>query len=123
MAAQADGRIVRPRQEPDGELTPTVTFLDQLLAKDTAEEPPMRDTTGNLVEVRVREPWNMHLLTADGTNNAAPEAEAMTAPPEPVLAKLSPTRVELLVEGKVRWSVERSKKSYFAALPRPTSTA
>jgi hypothetical protein len=55
MAAQADGRIIKPRPEPDGELTPVVTFLDQLLAKDTAVEPPMRDATGNLVEVRVRE--------------------------------------------------------------------
>ena len=119
MAAQADGRIVRPRPEPDGELTPVVTFLDQLLASDTAEEPPMRDATGNLVEVRVLEPWNMHLLTADGTNGEAPEAEAMTAPPEPVLVKLSPTCVGLLVERKVRWLVETPKKSYFGALPRP----
>ena len=119
MAAQADGRIVRPRPEPDGELTPVVTFLDQLLAEDTAEEPPMRDATGNLVEVRVHEPWNMHLLTADGTNGAAPEAEAMTAPPEPVLVELSATNVEMLVERKVRWLVETPKKSYFGALHRP----
>ena len=60
MAQRADGRIVRPRPEPDGELTPTVTFLDQLLAADQREEPPMRDASGNLVEVRVREPWALH---------------------------------------------------------------
>jgi hypothetical protein len=121
MAAQADGRIIRPRPEPDGELTPTVTFLDQLLASDTAEEPPMRDATGNLVELRVQEPWNMHLLTSDGTNDEAPEAEAevMKAPPEPVLVKLTPTNAEMLVERYVRWSVVKSKKSYFGALPRP----
>ena len=61
-------RIIRPRPEPDGELTPTVTFLDQILASDQREEPPMRDASGNLVEVRVREPWALHLLTSDGTN-------------------------------------------------------
>ena len=55
--ASADGRIIRPRPEPDGELLPTVTFLDQILASDLREEPPMRDASGNLVEVRVREPW------------------------------------------------------------------
>ena len=32
VASGADGRIIRPRPEPDGELTPTVTFLDQILA-------------------------------------------------------------------------------------------
>ena len=60
MSQRADGRIVRPRPEPDGELTPTVTFLDQVLAADPREEPPMRDASGNLVEVRVREPWALH---------------------------------------------------------------
>ena len=32
----------------------------------------MRDASGNLVEVRVREPWALHLLTSDGTNDDAP---------------------------------------------------
>jgi hypothetical protein len=58
IAACADGRIIRPRPERDGELTPTVSFLDELLAKIPGAEPPMRDAMGNLVEVRVREPWD-----------------------------------------------------------------
>jgi hypothetical protein len=53
-----DGRMVRPRPEPDGELTPIVMFLDQIFA-DGRDEPPMRNASGNLVEVRVREPWAM----------------------------------------------------------------
>jgi hypothetical protein len=63
MSQRADDRIVRPRPEPDGELTPTVTFLDQVLGADPQEEPPMRDASGNLVDVRVREPWALHSLT------------------------------------------------------------
>jgi hypothetical protein len=118
IAAHADGRIIRPRPEPDGELTPTVTLLDELLARDPSEEPPMRDATGNLV-VRVREPWNMHLLTSDGTNDAARETEVMKAPPELVLVKLTPTHVEMLLEHYVRWLVEKPRKApYFGALPR-----
>ena len=119
MAPGADGRIVRPRPEPDGELTPIVTFLDQLLAADRREEPPMRDASGNLVEVRVREPWALHLLTSDGTNDTADDIEAMKAPAEPVLVRLTPVCVEMLVERYVRWIVTKENKSYFGALPRP----
>jgi len=71
MASGGDGRLIRPRPEFDGELLPTTKFLDEVLASDQREEPPMRDASGNLVEVRVQEPWALHLLTADGTNAGA----------------------------------------------------
>jgi hypothetical protein len=57
MASGEDGRVIRPRPPADGELLPTTKFLDELLASDQREEPPMRDASGNLVEVRVQEPW------------------------------------------------------------------
>jgi hypothetical protein len=119
MASNADGKIVRPRPEPDAELLPTVTFLDEILASDKREEPPMRNASGNLVEVRVREPWDLHLLTADGTNAAAEDSETMNAPPEPALVQLTPIGIELLLEKYVRWSVQKQNASYFGALPRP----
>jgi hypothetical protein len=119
MAQWADGRIVRPRPEPDGELTPVVTFLDQLLAADQREEPPMRDASGNLVEVRVREPWALHLLTSDGANDAADDVETMKAPAEPGLVHLTPVGIKMLSERYVRWRVETDRKSYFATLPTP----
>jgi hypothetical protein len=119
MASNADGRIVRPRPEPDAELLPTVTLLDEILASVKCEEPPMRNASGNLVEVRVREPWDLHLLTADGTNAAAEDSETMNAPPEPALVQLTPIGIELLLEKYVRWSVEKQYTSYFGALPRP----
>jgi hypothetical protein len=121
VTSAGDGRLVRPRPEPDGELTPIVTFLDQIFAADGREEPPMRDASGNLVEVRVREPWAMHLLTSDSANaeTTADEDEAMKAPAEPGLERLSPVRVEMLVERYVRWSVTKKNNQYFGALPRP----
>ncbi len=79
----------------------------------------MRDASGNLVEVRVREPWALHLLTADGTNAAAKDSETMKAPPEPGLVQLTPTGIEMLLENYVRWDVQKKYTSYFGALPRP----
>ena len=61
----------------------------------------MRDASGNLVEVRVREPWALHLLTSDGTNcpaDAVDDTEAMKAPAEPGLVPLTPVGVEMLIE-------------------------
>jgi hypothetical protein len=53
MGLAEDGRVIRPRPPKDGELLPTTKFLDELLASDQGEEPPMRDASGNLAEVRV----------------------------------------------------------------------
>ncbi len=119
MASGDDTRIIRDRPRPDDELTPTVTFLDQLLASDPREEPPMRNASGHLVEVQVREPWALHLLTADGTNRSNEDSETMKAPAEPGLEQLTPVRVEMLLERHVRWKVETATSSYFCALPRP----
>jgi hypothetical protein len=117
-ASTADGRMIRPRPEPDGELTPVVSLVDQVLADDPREEPPMRDAGGQLVEVRVREPWSLHLLTSEGVNDAADDAEAVKAPAEPVLVQLTSTGTELLIEKYIRWLKVIREKTYYAALPR-----
>lgn len=77
----------------------------------------MRDANGDLVEVRVREPWTLHLLTADGTNAAVEDAETMKAPAEPTLTPLTPINVEMLVENYVRFIVHKKDHSYYGALP------
>lgn len=117
METKADGRIIRPRPEPDGELLPIVTFLDDVLVADQSEEPPMRNASGALVLVEVKQPWSLHTLTADSANMTSEDAEAMTAPAEPVLVELTPTGVELLLENYVRWIVYTHEGSYFGALP------
>ena len=43
LALGKDGRLIRPRPEPDEELLPMTKFLDEALASDQREEPPMRD--------------------------------------------------------------------------------
>jgi hypothetical protein len=107
----------------DGERLPTTKFLDEVLASDQREEPPMRDASGNLVEVRVTKPWALHLLTADGSNAAVEDAETMKAPAEPGLVRLTPTGVEMLVERYVCFVVEKKHVTYFGALPTPFVTA
>ena len=123
LASGGDGRLIRPRPAPDGELLPTTTFLDEVLASDQREEPPMRDASGNLVVVRVREPWALHLLTADGTNAAVEDAETMKAPAEPGLIQLTPTGVKMLVERYVCFVVKKKETSYPGALPGPFVSA
>jgi hypothetical protein len=83
----------------------------------------MRDASGNLVEVRVREPWALHLLTADGTNAEVEDAETMKAPAEPGLIQLTPTGVKMLVERYVCLVVEKKNTSYPGALPGPFVSA
>src|SRR4029077_14669134 len=117
MEASADGRIIRPRPETDGELVPIVTFLADVLAADQSEEPTMRNASGALVLVEVKQPWSLHTLTADSANMTSEDAEAMTAPAEPVLVELTPTGVELLLENYVRWIVHTHEGTYFGALP------
>lgn len=120
--SSTNSRITRPRPLPDEELLPTVTFLDALLSKDDAERPPMRDSSGNLVEIRERAPWSMHLLTSSGSNaedDANRDPEKSEAPPEPTLMRLTATGVELMVERYVGWKVGDDEDYYYGALPRP----
>jgi uncharacterized protein YheU (UPF0270 family) len=118
-ATNVEGRILRPRPDQDEELLPTVMFLDNVLARDQAEEPPMRNPEGELVEVQSRKPWSLHLLTADGTNVDGTDAEAIAAPPELALVPLTPVRVELLIERYVSWEYSRGEKARSGSLPRP----
>jgi hypothetical protein len=107
-----DGRPIHPRPALDGEVTPTVKLLDDLLKADGSSAPPMRDADGKLVAVRVRKPWNMHALASDGSSVAS------EAPEEPSLVQLTPREAEMLIEGYVRWTAPTtSGGERFVALP------
>ena len=124
LESKADGRIIRPRPEPDGELLPEVAFLDDVFANDQSEEPPMRNASGALVRVEEKEPWALHLMTSDSANAAGEEVEPMKAPAEPVLVELTTTGVELLLETYVRYTAYRKHVGYYyAALPTPFTKA
>ncbi len=118
-----DNRLTRPLPPPDGARTPVITVVDEALESDPSEEPPMRDATGNIIEVRTIAPWGLHLLTATGSNEVeTPEGDqVLPAPPEPVIVRLTPVGVGVLIERYVRFEAEGTRGSppYEAALQRP----
>jgi hypothetical protein len=123
QASLTDHRLSHPLPPPDGELTPIVKLVDETLAADPTEEPPMRDVEGNIVEVCVREPWGLHRLTATGSNaEPLPEGQQALPPaPEPGLVTLAAVNVALLIEKHLRFETQPTDKSpgYAARLQRP----
>lgn len=109
----ADGRLLALLPPPDGALTKVVEFVDETLTADKSEEPPMRDASAAIVEVRVREPWGLHQFVATGANaEPLPDGQqALPAPPEPTLTPLSATEVTLLVERYIRFETEGTAKT------------
>ena len=51
VASAGDRRLIRNRPQDDEELLPMTKFLDEVLASDQREEPPMRDASGNLEQI------------------------------------------------------------------------
>lgn len=117
--AKETGHIVRARPPKDGELLPTVMFLDDVLANDQSEEPPMRNASGALVRVEEKEPWALHMLTSGTANAVDDDMEAVKPPAEPVLIELTTTGVEMLIEKRVRWLVYTMEGGYYGTLPTP----
>lgn len=120
-----ESRPTYPLPPADAERGPIIRLVDDALAADLSEEPPMRDASGALVAVRMREPWGLHLLTATGSNaearpDAGVESEdfSQSAPPEPLIDALSAVQVGLLVEEHICFEKEATAKrpSYAAAL-------
>jgi hypothetical protein len=122
-ASIADRRLSHPLPPPDGELSPIVNLVDETLAADPSEEPPMRDANGNIIGVCIREPWGLHRLTATGSNaEPLPEGqEALPPAPEPGLVVFTAVKVALLIEEHLRFDKPPTVNSpgYAARLQRP----
>ena len=119
---EAGHRLVRPAPPPDGRRTEQVEEIDEALAANATDQPPMRDRTGALVEVRVQTTRSLHELTSQSANaEPLPEGvEPLPAPPEPLLVQLTDTEVELLIETYFSWfRFDRAQRRYDAALPSP----
>ena len=118
-----DCRLTQPLPPSNGARTPVINVVDEALASDSSEEPPIRDATGNIVEVRTVAPWGLHLLTATGSNAdpALNGKQMLPAPAEPVIARLTPVGAGMLIERYVRFETAGTGRSppYEAALQRP----
>lgn len=115
-ASASDRRPIRLRPPTNGALREEVELLDNTLAADISAVPPMRDFNGNLVEVRFQAPYDLHTLVPEGEEKTEPPAEAM-------IASLTPTGIEFLVERHVHYRIENKYQSYPACLPPPFITA
>jgi hypothetical protein len=70
------------------------------------------------------EPWALHELNSDTTNNAAPDGgDGMKAPAEPALVRLTPVAVNMVIERYIRWLVITKYKEYFGQLPKAHTDA
>ena len=79
----------------------------------------MRDATGNIIEVRTIAPWGLHLLTATGSNAARRRTvmQSLPAPPEPVIVRLTPVGVGVLIERYVRFEAKEHEVHHPTKLP------
>jgi hypothetical protein len=122
-SADTSNRLRRAAPPSDGRRTDVVEEIDQTLASDASECPPMRNRDRGLVEVRTQALHTLHTLTAHGANaEALPDGvEPLPAPPEPTLAILTATEVELLIERYFMWVKldDEGIETYPAALPSP----
>jgi hypothetical protein len=122
VTAGIDQRQHRPLPYANAELTPVITDIDQVLADDVSDYPPMRRPDGTLVELRTEAPFALHQLAATGSNNEAdPEGGLLPAPPEPMLFDLTPITTERLIEKYMAWEMYDKEGNVIgtATLPRP----
>jgi hypothetical protein len=78
------GRKRFPVPSTDTEKTKVMELLDEALAGIDAPEPPMRDISESAipVEVVLREPMNMHMLTKEGANSEEEKGHTRLPPPK-----------------------------------------
>jgi hypothetical protein len=116
-------REIRPLPPKDGEVTPVIRDIDQVLAADTGDHPPMRRPDGALVEMRTSVPFNLHQLVASGANaepDTTPEGP-LPAAPERLLVPLTAATTGLLIERFFLWEKydKNDRFLYLGALAPP----
>lgn len=86
-AERSDPRPRLPCPDADAPWLEQMQVLNDVLGTSTAAEPPMRDSDGYVVTVRLRRPSTMHALTALGANAQAPKGDLLPAPEQPLLTR------------------------------------
>ena len=107
-AGSADHRAQRQCPPMRGALSGVVADLDRILESDLSRSPPMRNTDGRLVEVRVAPPEGLHMI-AGASGPAA----------EPTIHALSATGIQMLIEKYACFLANGREGPYEAALPLP----
>jgi hypothetical protein len=115
----AERRDPRPQiQAPlaDAPWLPEMQILNDVLGKSTDIEPPMRDVSGCIVQVRIRRVPKMHLLTVRGSNQCDSEETRLPAPEQPLLTRLDEIGVAELIEHHIEYvDAETSRPVHLGA--------
>jgi hypothetical protein len=107
-------QIASPAQ--DAPWLPQMEVLNDILGKSLAAEPPMRDASGSVVQVRLRSAPDMHALTALGANDGETDQSRLPAPDHPLLTKLDEVQLSEMIEQHVDY-VDAIGRSVHLATP------
>jgi hypothetical protein len=99
----------RPRVRvppPDAPWHEQMDIINNVLGSSRADEPPMRDVDGFVVQVLTRRVPEMHLLTAASVNREAEEdgkATRLPAPEQPLLTRLNDIHLAEMIERHINY--------------------
>ena len=117
-----DGRITFPVPEDDAEMTAVMKRIDEVLCKVKDPEPPMRNSSGALCEVRTRRPLGLRLLVSQRDQAAAPE-DQLPAPAEPLISELDVDHATMAIERHIRHTRVKRHGTDNVRLPTPFARA
>ena len=113
-ATRLDPRPQVPAPAFDAPWLPQMQVVNDALAASTADEPPMRDADGHMVEVRDRQAMSLHPLTADGANEGDADETRLPAPEQPLLTRLDEAQLAELIERHVDYIDESGRSVHLA---------
>jgi hypothetical protein len=97
-----DERVVFPVPAQNAELTPVMQRIDSALSAVKGPEPPMRNSSGALCEIRTRHVAGLHTLMSrqEGDGDVV---DRIPAPAEPLLPELDVDNTLLAIEQHIRF--------------------
>jgi hypothetical protein len=104
-AERTDPRPRRPAPSVEDERLPVLNDLDAILCRVPDAEPPMRDVEGRPIDVKVRRPLGLHVLTEAGSNDAEPDDKRLPPPELPLLTAHDDFSLAHLIERHVEYAI------------------
>ena len=116
-ASNATGRLRLDAPPPDAERVPVIRAIDEVLCGVSEDEPPMRDMDGHPVEIRERQPAQMHELTSSGSNHVEAKDTRLPAPALPLLTAHNRFSLAHMIEHHIEFIDADAKVKRLVALP------
>jgi hypothetical protein len=106
LAERRDPRLRADAPASDAPWLPQMQLLNDVLRRVGSDEPPGRDDSGYLAEVRSRTPLGLHTLRAAEANGDDDPAETRLPPPEHMLLTRleEPEAAEMIEHHSIMWT-------------------